>query len=144
MDILTIDLYLGFAANLISTFGIPFAVWRLCTNWQKDKQMQQEIGIELFCDETKTTIRLPIKLKRADFSRAEVLGYLGMVVISGTRYDLHFTGSPEFFKELQRIQNAKTPETLRIPCTPKEIQQFSGGETASIKNTTSSEEVTEK
>ncbi|MCP4422787.1 MAG: hypothetical protein GY805_39765 [Chloroflexi bacterium] len=119
-----IDLYLGFLANIISTLGIPFAVWRLYTTWQKDKQMQQEIGIDLFCEEKDTTIRLPVNLKREDFSRAEILGYLGMVVKSGVRYDLGYLGSPEFFQNLQRIQNSKTSETLIIPCTPAEIAQF--------------------
>ena len=124
MDIQTIDLYIGFLANLISLFGIPFAVWRLYTTWQKDKQMQQEIGIELVCEETDTTIRLPVNLKRMDFSRAEILGYLGMVVKSGIRFDLEHLGKPVFFQQLKRIQNSITPETLRIPCSSTEIAQF--------------------
>lgn len=123
-----IDLYLGLFANVISTVGIPFAVWRLYTTWQKDKQMQQEIGVELFCPETDKIIPLPVKLKRAEFSRAELLGYLGMIVSSGTRYELEYTGKLDFFRELQRIQNATTPEIMRIPCTKNEIAQFKSDE----------------
>ncbi len=123
-----IDPWLGSLANVIGFFGIIFTASVTFINWRKDKQMQQEIRIELFCKERDLLISLPVNIQRKNFSRAEVLGYLGMIVVSGTRYELKYTGELAFFEELQRIQNAKTPEKLIIPCSPSEITQFEGGE----------------
>ena len=123
-----IDPWLGYLANVIGFFGIIFTTSVTFINWRKDKQMQQEIGIELFCKEKDISISLPVNIQRKKFSRAEVLGYLGMIVVSGTRYELKYTGELAFFEELQRIQNAKPPEKLIIPCSSSEIAQFEGGE----------------
>lgn len=120
----TLSFILDLIANLVGVFGIPFAVWRLYTNWQEEKRRQQPISVELFCDETDTVIQLPVNVKRANFSRAELLGYLGMVSKTGNRYDLSHLSNQAFFEELQRIQNSPNPETLRIPCSPREIAQF--------------------
>ncbi|GAB4282015.1 MAG: hypothetical protein Kow0080_35810 [Candidatus Promineifilaceae bacterium] len=125
MDLQTIDFYFGFLANTIAIIGIPFTVWRLYVNWQADKQMRQEISIELQCNELNATKILPVKLRRSDFSRAEILGYLGMFKPEhGERFHLSYLSQPKFIRELQRIQNSKKPETLIIPCTPDEFKQY--------------------
>lgn len=124
----TLSFTLDLIANIVSVFGIPFAVWRLYTNWQEDKRRQQLISVELFGNETDTVIQLPVSVKRDNFTRAELLGYLSMISKSPkNRYDLAYLSEQAFFEELQRIQNGRQPETLRIPCTAHEIAQFKGG-----------------
>ncbi|WP_420632376.1 hypothetical protein [Candidatus Leptofilum sp.] len=126
----TIGFYFGFVADTIAFFGIPYTVWQLHLTRQKEKHLQQEIGIRLSCTESGKTIGVPFKIRRRNFSRAEILGYLGMVAKQGDRYSLNYLKSTEFLQEVKRIQDATNPETFTIPCGRKtddkslEIKQF--------------------
>ena len=126
----TIAFWFGLIADTIAFFGIPYTVLQLYYNRKKEKQMNQEVGIQLKCDETNRTITLPAKLPRRNFTRAELLGLLGMAQKQGDRFSLNYLKTHEFIQELQRIQNSSQPETLIIPCgrdkesNALEIKQF--------------------
>ncbi|MCA9950721.1 MAG: hypothetical protein KDE48_13820 [Anaerolineales bacterium] len=129
MDLQNITFYMGLIADTIAIIGIPYTAWQLYRARQKEKQMQQEISIRLDCSDTNQSIQLPIKIKRQNFTRAEILGYLGMAVKEGDRFNLNYLKTADFFQELKRIQDADRPETLIIPCGimengTNEIDQF--------------------
>lgn len=116
MDLQMISSTFGFIADTIAIIGIPYTAWQLYRTRQKEKQRQQEIGIQLNCTISNKSIKLPVNIKRHSFTRAEILGYLGMAVKKGDRFNLGYLKTSDFFLELKRIQDATVPETLIIPC----------------------------
>lgn len=62
-------------------------------------------------------------ISRKDFSRAEVLGYIGMLG-GPERFDLNFIKTKEFGNRIHEIQQGKGTETFVIKCSDEEIEQF--------------------
>ncbi len=116
MDLQTFGLYSGLLADGIAIVGIPYTAWQLYHSRQRDQQMQQEIAVQLNCNQSNTTINLPHKIKRQNLTRAELLGYLGMAVKKGDRFNLSYLKTAEFINQLKHIQESSKPETLKIPC----------------------------
>lgn len=83
------------------------------------------IGIVLDCEDGRTR-SLPVHLRRREFSRAEVLGRLGMMPMrsAGARFSLRFLATPQFLADLDRVQSVRGNDTLRIPCSIAEFEQF--------------------
>lgn len=63
-------------------------------------------------------------MSRKDFSRQEVLGYLGMLG-GPERFKLSYMKTPEFGKRILEIQQSKGNEQLVILCSDDEYNQFS-------------------
>ena len=124
---------LGFLADVVGIAGAlfaSFAWWQAKKLRQETKQEQerlrQKIHIVLKLTDGDRQIDLPVDLRRAELTRAELLGFLGMVPMKnkGRRFSLHYLSTPDFFKELDRIQRSTRNEALVIPCTVDEINQF--------------------
>jgi hypothetical protein len=63
-------------------------------------------------------------ISRKDFSRQEVMGYLGMLG-GPERFKLNFINTPEFGDRILKIQQGKGNSELVIKCTEDEFKQFS-------------------
>ncbi|ELJ8533706.1 hypothetical protein RUK86_002123 [Vibrio cholerae] len=71
-------------------------------------------------------------MPRKDFSRAEVLGYIGMC--SGAqRFEIASLKTPKFGENLLKIIKSKGSQSFIVDCTDEEIDQFSA-ETKSGSN----------
>lgn len=74
---------------------------------------------------------LPFPLRRSEFTRAELLGRLGMVPIKNEdsekeqkRFSLAYLNSKEFFEQMNTIVQGEGAALLVIPCEWKEFNQF--------------------
>lgn len=71
-------------------------------------------------------IELSAPIPKPSFSRSEVLGYIGMLQMKkpGSRYDIKYTSSPDFFKSVNKIYREKGDQEMIIKCTDEELDQF--------------------
>jgi hypothetical protein len=74
---------------------------------------------------------LPFPLRRSEFTRAELLGRLGMIPIKNDenekeqkRFSLAYLNSKEFFEQMNRIVQGEGDALLVVPCEWKEFNQF--------------------
>lgn len=74
---------------------------------------------------------LPFPLRRSEFTRAELLGRLGMIPIKNEdsekeqkRFLLTYLNSKEFFERMNTIVQGEGEALLVIPCEWKEFNQF--------------------
>lgn len=74
---------------------------------------------------------LPFPLRRSEFTRAELLGRLGMIPIKNEdsekeqkRFLLTYLNSKEFFERMNTIVQGEGDALLVIPCEWKEFNQF--------------------
>jgi hypothetical protein len=78
------------------------------------------------------TVELPVVLSLAEFSRAEVLGRVGMIPMkrSGARFVLAYFNSEPFLRQVSQILSSDEGGDellLTIPCSEEEIEQFAIG-----------------
>lgn len=69
------------------------------------------------------TIEVPVPIRRSEFSRAEVMGRIGMLS-GGDRFDLADIRKERFFKRFDEILTSSGPQTLVISCAPDEFEKF--------------------
>jgi len=127
---MNILILIGHAADLIGVLGAIFATlaWvntrriRYETKKEKDRQ-NQKINIILKNYDTGKTITLPVKTSRAEFSRAEILGRLGMVN-QKERFSVAYLNTKEFFQQLEQVRTGSGEHDFVIPCTVEEFNQF--------------------
>jgi hypothetical protein len=74
---------------------------------------------------------LPFPMRRSEFTRAELLGRLGMIPIKNDenekeqkRFSLAYLNSREFFEKMNRIVQGEGDALLVVPCEWKEFNQF--------------------
>lgn len=123
--------WLGHAANILGLFGTIFSLFA----WLKANQVQQELEQERKRQNRKIRVvlrngsdklELPVELRRAEFTRAEILGRIGMVPmkIKGQRFTLGHLNSPEFLQQINKIAENTGDDILIIPCKQEEFDQF--------------------
>lgn len=123
--------WLSTTADLIGILGALFALFA----WLKARQVQQELAHEQQRQRRKITvalsygarsIELPVQIRRAELTRAEVLGRIGMLPMRspGARFSLSATNTPEFLRRIDEIAGGDGDTTLSIPCTQAEFEQF--------------------
>lgn len=125
--------WLSFVADLISIAGSVFALFA----WIKARQVQQDLEREkqrlnkkvtvvLQCGDK--TIQLPLEMRRAELTRAEILGRIGMIPLKQApkqeRFRLRHINTPEFFHQINQVAAGDGDGILVIPCTDDEINQF--------------------
>ncbi len=119
--------FVGHLANIFGFVGGVFAllVWlKLRALDRLDEQVQ--ILLRLTPEEGKgKEILLPLEMTRRDVTRAEILGRMGMLpmVEKGKRFSIRYLSTPEFYRGLNAVA-ANKADTLVIPCSPEEIDQF--------------------
>ena len=71
-------------------------------------------------------IELPIELLRSEFTRAEILGRIGMIPTkdNNQRFSLGYLNNHEFLDQINQINEASGEGLLTIPCTKEEYNQF--------------------
>lgn len=133
MDILTI---IGHSADIIGVLGAIFAAlaWintrKIRNEARKETDRQnQKINVILRNYDTGKTITLPVKTSRAEFSRAELLGRIGMIPMKEQkerkeRFAITYLNSKEFYQHLDRVRTGSEEHDFVIPCTENEINQF--------------------
>ncbi|QPC80918.1 hypothetical protein G4Y79_14510 [Phototrophicus methaneseepsis] len=121
----------GIIADLIGIAGAVFAFFA----WIQARQTQQELIKERKRLAKKVIVKLnyggqelnlPVELRRAELSRAEILGRIGMLPMRepGKRFSLEFTSTPDFLQRLNQVIDSTSEETLIIPCSKEEFEQF--------------------
>lgn len=123
-------------ANNISIFtGIVSAIFSIVAGWnswrvnQKLKHEQQrknkKIKIKLVCGSK--NYELPVEVRRAEFSRAEVLGLLGMIPLRDKEQKKFFLGylnTSDFRSRFNEILEGSNDTILQISCNEEEYNQF--------------------
>ena len=65
-------------------------------------------------------------MRRGDLTRAELLGYIGMIPTPGDEkvfVKLPWLSQPAFFEDLEKVKNGKDDHIV-IRCTQREFDQF--------------------
>jgi hypothetical protein len=92
---------------------------------QVQKRQQQKISVIL--QNGANRLELPVKLHRAEFTRAEIMGRIRMIPRkdqdSGT-FKLKYSSTSDFLEQINRISASDGDEALIIPCDDSEFSQF--------------------
>ncbi len=120
-------------ADVVGIAGALFALFA----WIKARQVQQELEREKQRQNKKVTvvlqcgdktIELPLEIRRAELTRAEILGRIGMIPLKKEtgqeRFKLRNINTPEFFRQINQVAAGDGDGILTIPCTDDEIRQF--------------------
>lgn len=108
-------------------FSIVAGVYSFKVNQQlKKEKLRQNKKIPVQLVYGSKTYELPVGIRRAEFSRSEVLGYLGMLPMKdkGNRFSVGYLNTAQFFFRLNEILEGNGDSTLQIPCTEMEFNQF--------------------
>jgi hypothetical protein len=122
---------LGLVADTIGIFGAGFAFYaaiqaRQIRKAQELEQQRQNKKVTVLLKYGDALHRLPVELRRADLTRAEILGRIGMIPMKqkGERFSLSHLNTPEFLKHINQIVEGTGDADLIIPCTREEFEQF--------------------
>ena len=123
--------FFNFLGSVASILGAIFALmaWIKASRVEKglqDEKVRQSKKITVALQHGADKIELPIELTRAELTRAEVLGRIGMIPMQkvGSRFELKYTNTPEFLKQINNIMRNAEEDILTIPCSEDEIKQF--------------------
>jgi hypothetical protein len=90
------------------------------------QQRRRDQQVKVLLQNGVRTVELPVALSLAEFSRAEVLGRIGMIQPGG-RFKLAYINTPQFLQQIVQILNCDDTRSellLTIPCDEAEIEQF--------------------
>lgn len=127
----SITAYLGPTADLIGIVGAFFALFA----WLQTRRLREEYQREQDRQNRKVTVtlqhgaeslELPMELRRAELTRAEILGRLGMIPMKdkGKRFSIGHLNRPHFLRQINQIRDNDGDADLLIPCTKEELDQF--------------------
>lgn len=131
--------WLGSTADVIGILGAVFALLAWIQSRQVGKKIEQEKqrqnrNITIILRSGRQRIELPVGILRAEFTRAEILGRIGMIPMKGRnlenknkRFSLGYINEPEFFRRINEIIVSDGDTVLEIPCTEEEFDQFDFG-----------------
>jgi len=123
--------WLAISADIVGILGAFFALFA----WLQARQVRKAITFEQQRQNRKITVvlqhgadrlELPVELRRAELTRAEVLGRIGMLPMKtpGARFSLGYLNNPDFFRQISAIMVGTDDATLTIPCKQEEFEQF--------------------
>ena len=123
--------YLGTIADVIGVVGAIFATLAWLNTRRAAARLRREeerLSAPVFVCLVSGNDRkiLPLELTRAELSRAELLGRIGMVPVKPARerFTLSSLATPVFLRKLREAQQGTGSVTIEIPCTQNEIEQF--------------------
>jgi hypothetical protein len=122
--------WLGISTDVIGILGGIFAFFA----WLQARRVSRELKAERLRREKKIRVilchgdeklELPMEMQRGEFTRAELLGRLGMLPTEdGKRFSLRYLNTPEFLTSINEINRGEGDEIMLIPCIKEEIRQF--------------------
>ena len=123
--------WIGLVADIIGILGAVFSF----RAWTKARQIQEELaaerkrqgrGITVVLQSGSKRIELPVELRRAELTRSEVLGHIGMIPMKqkGNRFSLDYLNTPEFLRQLNQVITGHGEGILTISCREEELEQF--------------------
>lgn len=130
MDILN---FIGHSADIIGVLGAIFATlaWINTRKIRKEsakerERKNQKVKVILKNYDTNKTLVLPVELSREEFSRAELLGRIGMIPMKNPkeRFAINYFHSKEFYQQLDQVRTGSGEHDFVIPCTENELNQF--------------------
>ncbi len=113
---------LGALFSLVAAINTCFLRKKL----NREKQRQNQL-IRVILNHGSQSIELPVKMRREELTRSEVLGFLGMIPMKGggqPRFLLKYLNKPEFFRQIRDIKDGIGELILTIPCSEEEYNQF--------------------
>lgn len=122
------DLIIMISAALAAIFSIK-------TNIElrrERRRLDDRIKIVLTSNADNRRYELPAGLSRGEFSRAEIMGRLGMISINDKkklnikqpRFAIDYVNQEEFLNQIDKIKNGDGNAILEIPCSTEEFDQF--------------------
>ncbi|WP_334986689.1 hypothetical protein [Nostoc sp.] len=92
---------------------------------QDQKRQEQKIAVILQSG-ARQRLELPVELRRAELTRAEILGRIGMIPmkVKGQRFSLEYLNTPDFLRQINHILASDGNSILTIPCDESEYAQF--------------------
>lgn len=111
---------LSFAADVIAIVGIPFTAIRLLIAMLERRRLNQEVVVKIVNGQKE----YPLRMRRKDVTRAEVLGRVGMVG-GANRVTIGYFNTADFLENLKNVyEGGKSHSLLMIPVTDNEYGQF--------------------
>lgn len=122
---------LSLIADIIGVLGAVFALFA----WLQARRVRQELErekarqnhrVKIILQSNTHKIELPFELRRAETTRAEILGRIGMIPMKekGKRFTLEYTNTRDFLRQVNEIIDADGATLLIISCTEAELDQF--------------------
>ena len=118
------------AAGIMSILGGFFALMA----WVQARSLKKEYGrdqdrqnkkIKVVLQLGDRSLELPGEFRRADLTRAEILGRIGMIPRkTKEKFSVRYFNTPEFFSQINQIMTSDGDAILTISCTEDEFQQF--------------------
>jgi len=125
--------YLSLAADVIGVLSGVFALlaWFNTIRIRRDQQREQQrldekVRLRLSSRDGTRVRNLPGAMRRDEVTRAEVLGWIGMLPmkVTGKRYEIAYLNEADFLDQLSQVQTGRGETLLRIYCTADEFAQF--------------------
>lgn len=125
---------LGWLANLAELIGFAVLIWtfinvRILRTEQREGNKKITLLLEVEGQPSRS-YTVPGTIRRKDFSRAEIMGRLGMIPRKNNTPNFvlgYVQKNPKFLLRIERIYEAKKDITMTIPCSPEEFDQFDFG-----------------
>lgn len=118
-------------ADIIGILGAVFALfaWLQTLSIQKkmkQEQLRQHRKVTVVLQNGATQLELPVEILRAELTRSEVLGCIGMIPMKekSKRFSLDYLGTSQFFRQINDAVQGHGDVLLTIPCTEEEFAQF--------------------
>lgn len=124
---------LGIAADIIGVLGAFLGVWTWINTRRirQDERREQErlnerVKLVLKVKGSDRLVQLPGEMRRAEVTRAEVLGWVGMLPMKekGRRFEIAYMNSAAFLHQLNNVQTGNGDVTFVIDCEKGELDQF--------------------
>lgn len=124
---------IGQIADIIGIVGGVFAflAWlqarAIKADMETERQRQnKQVTVVLQHGAEKAT--LPVSIRRAELTRSEILGRLGMIPLAtpntNNRFTLRYLNTPEFLQSVNQVAMGDGDAILTIPCNEQEFRQF--------------------
>jgi hypothetical protein len=127
-----IGIVLGIVLGAITFAGTVYSAWCWLRYRAAERAGRDMITIRIVSANEPVVVlhELPYRPLRKTISRAELLGFLGMIPSRQQRFDIAFLHDPVFFNRLQAVQDGRA-DCLEIPVSEEEWRQFDLPETIS-------------
>jgi hypothetical protein len=91
-----------------------------------EAQERQQQKISVILQNGGKRLELPVELYRSEFTRAEILGRVGMIPckVKGQRFNLEYFSKKEFLDQVNQIASGSGNAMFIIPCNDLEFSQF--------------------